>query len=212
MATLTSSIPGDICFSNRTVSGARYQFPNVTIPSGATLKSWKFRCQVDRPGGYAKVWSSDGNHVLGQVGSGGSGTWLDTGDQTDFSYIITGTTGTQTPWLGFGSSSSSYNQHFYNGTITITYEEGTKTVTTAVSPAGSGTLTASKTSAVPGTTVTLTPTAATGYHFSSYTSNPTVTITNNSFTMPSQNVTITANFAKQIIRSQHRSVLQAVVR
>lgn len=59
-----------------------------------------------------------------------------------------------------------------------------------------GSLTADKSSAAQGATVTLTPTPATGYQFSGYTSSPSVTITNNKFTMPNQNITITATFSK----------------
>lgn len=62
---------------------------------------------------------------------------------------------------------------------------------------GHGTLTANKTSAAPGTTITLTPTPATGYELDTLTSSPSVTITNNKFTMPSSAVTITATFKKK---------------
>lgn len=59
-----------------------------------------------------------------------------------------------------------------------------------------GSCSCSHSSASPGTTVTLTPTASTGYQFTGYSTSPAVTISNNRFTMPSSNITITANFAK----------------
>lgn len=59
-----------------------------------------------------------------------------------------------------------------------------------------GSLTASAASAAPGTTVTLYPSASTGYQLSGYTTNPSVTITNNRFTMPSSAITVTASFSK----------------
>lgn len=59
-----------------------------------------------------------------------------------------------------------------------------------------GSCSCSHSSASPGTTITLTPTASTGYQFAGYTTSPAVTISNNRFTMPSSNITITATFAK----------------
>ena len=60
-----------------------------------------------------------------------------------------------------------------------------------------GTLSANKSKATAGTTVTLTPTANSGYVFKDYTKNPSsLAITNNQFTMPSKNVTVTANWWK----------------
>ena len=78
------------------------------------------------------------------------------------------------------------------GTSTMSYS-----VTTAVNPAGSGTLAASKSPANPGDNIILTATPATGYQFSSWTTSPELTISNNAFTMPGQSVAITANFTKQ---------------
>lgn len=62
---------------------------------------------------------------------------------------------------------------------------------------GSGTLTANKSTAYQGQTVTLTPKPATGYALSKYTSSPSVTITNNKFTMPNSAITVTATFTNQ---------------
>lgn len=62
---------------------------------------------------------------------------------------------------------------------------------------GSGTLTANRSTAYQGQTVTLTPKPATGYALSGYTSSPIVTITNNKFTMPNSAVTVTATFTNQ---------------
>ena len=62
---------------------------------------------------------------------------------------------------------------------------------------GHGTLTANKSSAAPGTTITLTPTPETGYEVNTITTSPSVTITNNKFTMPSSAITVTATFKKK---------------
>lgn len=79
-------------------------------------------------------------------------------------------------------------------TVTANFTKIDYTVTTGVSPSGSGTLSSNKATAQIGDSVTLTPSAARGYTFSSYTTDPSVTITNNQFTMPASNITITANF------------------
>ena len=67
-------------------------------------------------------------------------------------------------------------------------------ITTVVSPVGSGTLVSDKNTAEEGETVTLTATPGSDYVFTEYQTSPSVTITNNQFTMPSSNVTITAVF------------------
>ncbi len=81
-------------------------------------------------------------------------------------------------------------------TVSCTFSKISYTITTANSPAAGGTLTASKNSANYQDEITLTPTAASGYQFSSYTTSPTLTISSNKFSMPAQNVTVTANWTK----------------
>lgn len=78
--------------------------------------------------------------------------------------------------------------NLYTDTLT------THSITGSASAGGSLAISAS--SAYPGTTITLTPTANTGYQLSSYSTNPAVTVTNNQFVMPNKNITVTANFTK----------------
>lgn len=80
-----------------------------------------------------------------------------------------------------------------NSTVTATFAKTDYSVTTHVDPSSGGTLTASSSTAQMGDTVTLTPTPASGYQFDGYTTS--VTVTNNTFTMPASNVTVTANFS-----------------
>ena len=85
-----------------------------------------------------------------------------------------------------------------NRTTTVTINTTSAAFTITLGSSAGGTLTANKTSAAPGTTIKLTPTANTGYQFDSYTTVPaSLEITNNRFTMPSRNVTVTANFVKK---------------
>jgi uncharacterized repeat protein (TIGR02543 family) len=80
--------------------------------------------------------------------------------------------------------------------VSIQLIETTFSISTSAGTGGS--LSANYTKAAAGTVVTLTPSANTGYQFSSYTKSPSsLSISNNKFTMPSQNVSITANFSKR---------------
>ena len=77
----------------------------------------------------------------------------------------------------------------------------TYTINADVTPSGAGTATANKTTAAEGDTVTLTATANPGYRFTSWTSVGGGTFANSSsvnttFTMPSGDVTVTANFVQ----------------
>ncbi len=83
-----------------------------------------------------------------------------------------------------------------NVTVTATFKAKTYTVT--VNTATNGTFVADKTEAEAGDTVTLTVTPAEGYELDTLTvkdaSNNDVTVTENAFTMPASNVTVTATF------------------
>ena len=77
--------------------------------------------------------------------------------------------------------------------LDISLKQATYTVT--VNTAIGGTASANVTNATPGTEVTLTAQAAQGYHFKEWqVQGDTVTITENKFTMPQGNVTITPVF------------------
>lgn len=81
-----------------------------------------------------------------------------------------------------------------NATVTATFIKINYSVTTDSDPSGAGTVTANPSTATYGDTVTLSQTPATGYAFDGYTSDPSVTITNDAFTMPASNVAITGNY------------------
>ena len=84
-----------------------------------------------------------------------------------------------------------------NRTTTVTINTTSSAFTITLGTSAGGTLAANKTTAAPGTTIKLTPTPNTGYELTGYTTSPSVTITNNKFTMPSSNITVTANFQKK---------------
>ena len=84
-------------------------------------------------------------------------------------------------------------------TVSCTFTHVSYTVTAGVSPSGSGTLTSNKASAYYNDTVQLARSATAGWQFSSWTTTPNNLSINAStlkFTMPAQNVSVTANFTK----------------
>lgn len=94
------------------------------------------------------------------------------------------------------TTSSSASLNFYGRSNPVTVDTSYITYPITTKAVGNGTLTASATSAAAGTTITLTPTPGEEYKFSGYTTNSTVTITNNSFVMPRSAATIEALFEK----------------
>jgi len=96
---------------------------------------------------------------------------------------------------GVSVSNGKFTMPASNITITANFSHTSYTVSKASSPAAGGTVTLSKTSAYYGDSVTVTATPNAGYAFSSWSTNVSgVSITNNAFTMPASNITITANF------------------
>ncbi len=95
-----------------------------------------------------------------------------------------------------GTSANSIDYIRLINTTGITLDTAEDKYSITVSAGTGGSLSASVASASPGETVTLYPSANTGYYLTGYTTSPSVTITNNTFTMPSSAVSITANFAK----------------
>ena len=96
------------------------------------------------------------------------------------------------PTSGWDTRNYTVTQH--RVTVTVTTEYDYHTITCNAGTGGS--LSASTANAIVGTQITLTPTASSGYSFSGYTTSPSVAISNNKFTMPDKNITVTAAFAK----------------
>lgn len=85
-----------------------------------------------------------------------------------------------------------------NGDIQITphFNKIRYTISRTVTPSGGGTLTTNKNTGQIGDEVTITATPAVGYRLVGLATSPNRTITNNKFTMPASNVTVTATFEK----------------
>jgi hypothetical protein len=95
------------------------------------------------------------------------------------------------------SSSTTFTVGAGNATITANYSWVYYSVSGAVSPSGTGTVTMGKTSAHYGEEVAVSASPSTGYQLNSWsTSVSGVSVNNGKFTMPASNITVTGNFTK----------------
>ena len=160
-----------------------FEFDTVTIASGEQFK----RCKIEIQGSYSSNARLRGNaqSVLGQSGWN---TW--TTDRTAISWPNNG----KKPKVTVHNNGTTG----YSWRVIVTIESEPKPEHTITCTSGTGgTLTANKSKAVKNETVTLTPVPAAGYQLSSITTNVSgVTVSNNKFTMPDQNITVTATWTK----------------
>ena len=173
MPTYTRSKGGTI--SGMTVQ--KFTMSSFTVPAGEKFKRFKI---TTSSGSYSGLSLSNDSAAIGW------NTWRSAQKYID---ALHWSDGKADVWVHASSTKST--------TIVVTWETEVVTdykVTCAVT--GSGTLSANITSCAMGTVITLYPSPATGYYLASYSSSPSVTISNNKFTMPGSSVTITANFAK----------------
>lgn len=89
-----------------------------------------------------------------------------------------------------------------NVTVTAVFEKISYSISKAASPAAGGTVTTKKngnnvTSAYYGDSIAVAQTPADGYYFDGWTTSPAGLISNNAFTMPAQNVSVTAKYLKR---------------
>lgn len=184
------------------VANTGYQFSSYTkSPSSLSISGNKFTMPsqaVSITANFSKINYSISKAV--SPSGGGSVTVASTAQMGDSVSV------SQTPATGYRFSSwstspslSISNNKFTmpasNVSITANYAKISYSITKAVNPSGAGTVTAPS-SATYGDTVTLSQTPSTGYRFTGWTTSPTLTISNNKFTMPAGNVTITANYEK----------------
>ena len=110
--------------------------------------------------------------------------------QTRSGYVFDKWTSSDVTFANANSSSTTFTMPAKNVSVTATYKQ-----LYTVSVTGG---TASPSSAVAGTEITLTPESRSGWTFSNWSSSD-VTVVNNKFTMPSKNVSVTANFTEVIV-------------
>ncbi len=170
----TSAIPGRITqvvmsFSALTVSDAsKLMFLGGTSEVSATT------------GGTAGTWDSNAKTL----------TWTP-GASDNFTFFA---------FYQDGKAASGSNYLAQTDAIVVTYESNGQQPTTYnvnLTQTTGGTISANPTTAAEGETVTLTATPDNGYSFDSWSIEPsTVTITDNQFTMPASNVTVSAEWTE----------------
>ncbi len=91
-------------------------------------------------------------------------------------------------------SSGKFTMPNGNVSITAVFEKITYSISANGNPAAGGTATVSKATGQIGDVITVSHSDNTGYTFKGFTSSPANLISNNKFTMPASNVTVTANY------------------
>lgn len=151
--------------------------------------------------------------------------------QTTYKYAtfttnLTGATGFMMKVTTFGKNilinGAEYEVTYTSGGGSTPDPEPTNYTVTVANNIANGTVTASPTSAIEGTEVTLTATPSTGYEFGSWnvtnaTTSAAITVTDNKFTMPAANVNVSATFnaiptheAKFFVNGQQYGETQSV--
>lgn len=92
-------------------------------------------------------------------------------------------------------TSYTFNNITANHTISASFKQIEETkYTVTVTTVANGSVTATPTSATAGTTITLSVNPSSGYKLKQISSSPSVTITNNTFTLPANNITLVPEF------------------
>ncbi len=157
----------------------------VTIPTGATLTKIS-KTNGNQWGGGATIKVYEGSDANGeQIASivSSTDTYTISSNNTGTTYYLSNTSG-KNAWIT---------------SLTIEYTTGSTPTyyTVSLTQSTGGTVSASHEQATEGTTVTLIATPSEGYSFDSWSITPnTVTITNNQFTMPNSNVTVSASWTQ----------------
>ena len=178
------------------------------------LQSLDFKARVSSTDVKMSVWySTDGTNW---TASDENLTFSETGKGIAFSSTISGTVGTDyfiKIGVGNGGTApSSANYKLIIDDIQFNYKAGSSTTYYLSAPTcctkhtisiadgiQHGTVSADLAEACEGTTVTLTADPADDYRFASWSVNSgAVTVTNNQFTMPDANVTVSANFEEDV--------------
>ena len=149
-----------------------------------------YRCSIS---GTATVYSQDGYYA--EVRAGGI-TWATIPASLGaVSFFTVGTIDTAFDPSNDTPTTTSDNARITSYTWSVTYyPDPPASYSVTCQTDGHGTLSASPSSGTAGTTITLSVSAYSGYVFDYFSISPLRTITNNQFTMPSGNVTVTAYF------------------
>ena len=193
--TVTLSANPNICYNfsgwtspDITITGNTFIMPakNVSITANYTIKQYQITVNITKTGNSPNTPGTVSG--AGTYNCGSSATLVAT-PATGFSF---------TGWYeGTTQVSTSATYTFTvsgNRTLQARFSAIPYTITLKSNPTGAGSPSASPNPAAVGQTVTLSANPGSCYNFSNWTAPAGVTITNNQFVMPAQNVTATANY------------------
>ncbi len=184
--TLTPTVPSGKVFdkwtispNTVTVSGNTFTMPASNVTVTASFKDAAYTVTVNN-GSASPAGGAMGDKITISANTPATGykfkNW---------------TTSDGVTFANASSSTTTFTMPAKNVTVTANFEK----INYTISVTGG---TASKTTANVGDTITLTPTVPSGYAFNGWVSSD-VTISNNTFTMPAKNVSISANFTEVIV-------------
>ena len=193
------------CTPNTGYSANTPTASGITFTSAGTNK-WSFTMPSTAVT-VSCTFSKVNYNVTASAGTGGTASSNKSTAQMGDTVTITCTPGTgysaNTPtasgitFTSAGTNKWSFTMPASAVTVSCTFSKINYTITKVVSPAGAGTITTSKTTANYNDSITISQTPAAGYYFSGWTISPNITISGGAFTMPAQNVTLTANYLKR---------------
>lgn len=213
----TAQVGDTVTLTKTAASG--YQFSSwSTSPAGLSINSSN---QFTMPAGNVSItanWSKINYNVTTSVSSG-SGTLSTNKSTAQIGDIVTITA---SPSAGYSAGTPSATGITFTsaGTnkwtftmpagavaVSISFSKITYTITKAVSPSGAGTVTAAATGQV-GDQISVSQTPAAGYYFNGWTFSPAgPSVSGGKFSMPPNNVTVTANYLKRSTASVNTSSL-----
>lgn len=181
-----------------------YHFTGWTCTSGSgSFGNASAASTTFTTSGAATVVASFAANTYTVTVNGSANTWAYGSQHTISASAQTGKTFSSWTLSGAGSiasassSSTTFTVGAGNATLTANYSWVYYTVSKAVNPSGTGTVTTGKSSAHYGEEVTVSASPSTGYQLSSWSTNVSgVSVNNGKFTMPASNITVTGNFSK----------------
>jgi len=191
-----------------TTTGGTEIAPFTVNVTGTALKGRTLKLKITSTGGSYLLWRGS---MTVTVTTGTADYTITVTSQTggsctaNYATAAAGTTVTLTPTANTGYSyagftlngtaktGTTFTMPSANATVVAKFTKNSYTIT--VSSQTGGSCTANKSSAGYGDTITLTPTASTGYSYNGFTLNGTAK-TGTSFTMPAANATVVAKFTK----------------
>ena len=158
-----------------------FELAAITIPSGEQFK----RCRIQRAGTACESYMRLRGNAQDVLGQNGFDTW------TTNKNAISWSNGKQPKVKVHNTGSQAYS---WRVIVTIETEQKPVYEVRCYGNTNGNRLTANKETAMEGETVTLYPVPNTGYELDYYTSNREITISNNKFTMPGANTSVTAHW------------------